>query len=119
MIANFHLLFLLEPKISLSEADLAAGGCHKGPSCSELAGGGNKGMAPRQGRSLSCSNSAVMFGLGPCQVFGRGQVIHLGAASAPGFSGKRWCRNAEIGRLNQPPTCLGVQHKLKYVNSLP
>lgn len=60
-----------------------------------------------------------MFGLGPCQVFGRGQVIHLGAASAPGFSGKRWCRNAEIGRLNQPPTCLGVQHKLKYMNSLP
>lgn len=120
LIANFHLLlFLLEPKISLSEADLVASGCHKAPSCSELAGGRNKGVEPQQGRSLSCSNGAVMFSLGPCQVLGRWQVIQLGAASAPGFSGKRLCRNAEIGRLNQPPTCLGVQHKLKYVKSLP
>jgi hypothetical protein len=49
-----------------------------------------EGWISRLGLSLSCSNIAVMFRLGPCQVFGRGQVIQLGAVWAPGFPGERW-----------------------------
>lgn len=101
-------VFLLEPKISLSEADWFFHWSHKGPGCCQLAGEDSGGAEPGQGRSLSCSNTTGMFSLGPCQVFGREPVIQLGAVWAPGFSGERWYTNAETGRVIQPPTCLGI-----------
>ena len=62
--------------------------------------GRRRGAEPGQGWSLSCSNIAGMFSLGPCQVFGRGQAIQLGAVRAAGFSGERWCKKCRDRKID-------------------